>query len=79
MSNIPIKKFSAGTRSKRMKNERGQSTLEYILVLMVVVSVIFVVVRPVLGGLTEKIQEGLKGGFFQEDNTGSNFYYFSVR
>jgi hypothetical protein len=46
---------------------------------MVVLGVIFVMARPVIGSLGKKISDGLKGGFFAEDMSGSNFYYFPVR
>ncbi|MGE3260233.1 MAG: Flp family type IVb pilin [Bacteriovoracia bacterium] len=62
-----------------LRNERGQSILEYILVLAVVVGMIFVLARPVFGSLQKKIGDSLKEGFFSDDPSGGKFYYFNVK
>jgi hypothetical protein len=84
MRSIRTKKFSAVTLSREgrrsaLRNQQGQGFLEYILVLMVVLGVIFVLARPVIAKLEKTFEKGLKGGIFKEDPTGSNFYYFPLK
>lgn len=75
------KKFSGGTlyRKLRLDNERGQTIVEYILVVAVVVGMVFVLARPIFGSLQKKIGDSLKQGFFQDDPSGSKFYYFRIK
>ena len=77
------RKFSGGTLFRgvlrRVADQRGQGFLEYILVLMVVLGVVFVLARPVIQRLQTKFKTGLSGGVFKQDPTGSNFYYFPVK
>lgn len=80
MWSIRIRKFFGAILSRGMlRNERGQSILEYILVLAVVVGMIFVLARPVFGSLQKKIGDSLKEGFFSDDPSGGKFYYFNVK
>jgi hypothetical protein len=79
MLSIRLKKFFGATLSRATRDQRGQSILEYILVLMVVVGMIFVLARPVFGSLQKKIGDSLKQGFFTDDPTGGKFYYFNIR
>lgn len=76
MWTILTKKFFAAIRCN---NQRGQGMLEYILILVVVVSMFMLVGRPFLKDMGKKFQGLGKQGFLAEDNTGSNFYYFPIR
>lgn len=73
------KKFSGGTLSRALRNERGQTIVEYILVIAVVVGMIFVLAKPIFGSLQKKIGDSLKQGFFSDDPSGSKFYYFRIK
>lgn len=53
--------------------------LEYLLVTMVVVGVLFVAARPVIAKIQAKLDKGMKGGIFKEDPSGSQFYYFPLK
>ncbi|MGZ3650416.1 MAG: TadE/TadG family type IV pilus assembly protein [Bdellovibrionota bacterium] len=80
MRNILTRKFSAVTPSRGLlRNQRGQGILEYVLVLMIVLGVIFVMARPVIARLQSKFEKGIKGGIFKEDPTGGSFYYFPLK
>jgi hypothetical protein len=90
MWNIRIRKSSAATRSKpgagrsrlgRLSRlgERGQVMLEYLLIIAVVFSIFIFLARPYLKSLNKKFEEAGKSGFFAEDPSGSNFYYFPIR
>jgi hypothetical protein len=85
MRNTRTRKFSRGIRSKRpafprgLKDERGQGFLEYVLVLMVVLGMIFVLAKPVILRLQKTFEKGIKGSIFKEDPSGSNFYYFPIK
>ena len=77
MRSIRSKKSSGGTRSK-LADERGQTILEYLLVLAIVVSMFLLVAKPFLGDIAKKFQDMSKKGFFSEDPTGANFYYYPL-
>lgn len=87
MWNIRIRKSSAATRSKAgvgrsrlgRLGERGQVMLEYLLIIAVVFSIFIFLARPYLKSLNKKFEEAGKSGFFAEDPSGSNFYYFPIR
>ncbi|HEY8278357.1 MAG TPA: hypothetical protein VIH99_01955 [Bdellovibrionota bacterium] len=78
---IPIRKFFGAIRSSfpKFRNQRGQGFLEYTLVILVVLGVLFVAARPVIAKLQKTFEKGLKQGFFKEDPTGGNFYYFPLK
>jgi hypothetical protein len=81
---IPVNRYSwipvLGFRSSRIfRDQRGQGMLEYLLVLMVVLGVIFVAARPVIARLQKKFEKGIQGGIFREDPTGEQFYYFPLK
>ncbi len=76
MWSIRTRKSSAAIRSKK---ERGQVLVEYILIIMVVLGLFMIVARPALGKLGKKINDGLKGGIFADDPSGSGFYYYPVK
>ncbi len=87
MWSIPIRKFSAATRSapnppakrRRRFGEGGQGVLEYLLVLAVVIGIFLLASRTFMPGFKKKFQSVFKTGMFAEDSTGSKFYYFPVR
>ena len=79
MRNIHTKKFSSVIPFKRISNEGGQGMLEYVLVLMVVLGIVFVLAKPVIANIQKTFEKGLKGGIFKEDPTGNNFYYFPLK
>ncbi|MGZ3693957.1 MAG: Flp family type IVb pilin [Bdellovibrionota bacterium] len=79
MLSTAIKKFFGATLSRLRRDERGQTIVEYILVIAVVIGVIFVLARPIFGNLQTKIGDSLKAGFFSDDPTGGKFYYFNVK
>lgn len=79
MWNIRTRKSSGATRSSRLRDERGQAILEYILVLIVVLSLFVIVAKPAIGKLGKKINEGLKGGIFSDDPSGAGFYYYPIK
>ena len=62
-----------------VKDQRGQGFLEYVLVLLVVLGMIFVLARPVIAKLEGKFEKGLKGGIFKNDPTGAGYYYFPLK
>lgn len=74
MRSTRTRKFFGGIRS-----ERGQGMLEYVLVLIVVLGMVFMAARPVIAKLQKSMEKGMKGGIFKEDASGSNFYYFPVK
>jgi hypothetical protein len=89
---IPIRKSSEGIPCKgrrrgllrRLSNalprdERGQGILEYLLVVLVVVGVVFAGAKPVIARLKGKFEKSLKGGIFKDDPTGQQFYYFPLK
>lgn len=89
---IPTRKYSSGIPSKKRaigplsrfgfsfpRDERGQGFLEYLLVLLVVLGMIFVLARPVIASIQKKFEKGLKSGIFLEDPSGNNFYYFPLK
>ncbi len=85
---IPTRKCSKGTpsrsRSKRrrpglFRDQRGQGMLEYLLVVLVVVGVVFAGARPVINRLKDKFEKSLKGGIFKDDPSGQQFYYFPLK
>ena len=82
MWSIPTKKYSGAIRSSwsfRDRAARGQTIIEYLLVLAVVIGIFLVIARPLLKDLTSKYQKGFKAGIFEADDTGSRFYYFPVK
>jgi hypothetical protein len=83
MWNTLTRKSSAGIRSRAARRPRlgqsGQTMLEYLLIIAVVVSIFIVFARPFLKGLNKKFEDAGKSGFFAEDPSGSNFYYFPIR
>jgi hypothetical protein len=81
MLNIPTRKYSAVTRpnAPRLRNQRGQGILEYILILVVVLGIVFVLAKPVIEKLKKSFEVGLQKGVFKEDPTGANFYYFPLK
>jgi hypothetical protein len=58
--------------------QAGQAMLEYILILLLVVTMFMLVARPFLGDFAKKIQEAGRKGIFTDDPSGSNFYYFPI-
>ena len=80
MRSIRTKKFFGGIRSNPLgrRREGGQAVLEYLLLLLLAVSMFMIVARPYLGKLADKFQSLSKKGFLAEDPTGSNFYYFPI-
>jgi hypothetical protein len=60
-------------------DERGQGILEYLLVLMIVLGMIFVLARPVIAHLQKNFEKGMKGSIFKDDPSGSSFYYFPLK
>lgn len=78
MWSIPTKKYSGAIRSSP-RAARGQTIIEYLLVLAVVIGIFLVIARPLLKDLTSKYQKGFKAGIFEADDTGSRFYYFPVK
>ena len=78
MRNILIAKYFGATRFKS-GDQRGQTALEYILVLMVVLGVVFALARPLMNELSKKVQGSFKTGFLAEDPSGGGFYYFPLK
>lgn len=80
MWNIPTRKFFAAilSRAWRPKGERGQTVIEYLLILVVVLSIFMVFAKPFMKGLNKKFETASKKGFFAEDPSGGNFYYFPM-
>lgn len=76
MWSIRIRKFSGVIRSSR--REGGQVALEYLLVLIVSVSLFMIVAKPYLTDITKKFETLSKKGVFADDPSGSNFYYFPI-
>ena len=71
------KKFIA-VFCKAQKRERGQTLVEYVLVLVVIVGIIILLVRPFLGQFLGSMRGSFQdASIFKED--GSGFYYFPVR
>lgn len=92
MRSIPTRKFSEGIPCKKRRvsllrrisnflprDQRGQGILEYLLVVLVVVGVVFAGAKPVIARLKGKFEKALKGGIFKEDPTGQQFYYFPLK
>lgn len=79
---IPTRKFSKGILSdfsaRLWRDERGQGILEYLLVVLVVVGVVFAGAKPVINRLKGQFEKSLKGGIFKDDPTGQQFYYFPL-
>ena len=48
MPSILTRKFSGAILFNRMRGEKGQGMLEYVLVLMVVLGIVFVLAKPVI-------------------------------
>jgi hypothetical protein len=76
---IPTKKFFGGTLFRVFRNQKGQGFLEYLLILVVVLGVLFVAARPWVLKLENKFKTGFKAGIFTNDPTGSNFYYYPIK
>ncbi len=89
---IPTRKFSKGTPSRKgrisllrrisnflPRDQRGQGMLEYLLVVLVILGVVFAGAKPVIARLKGKFEKALKGGIFKEDPTGQQFYYFPLK
>lgn len=90
MWSILTKKYSAGIRSNLGRprplarkrphlGQRGQTMLEYLLIIAVVVGIFLVFARPFMKGLNKKFEDAGKTGFFAEDPSGSNFYYYPLK
>lgn len=75
MQSIPTRKYFAAIRF----SEKGQGFLEYVLVLAVVLGVVFVAAKPVIEKIKKNMADTMKAGVFQNDPTGSNFYYFPMK
>lgn len=60
-------------------NHRGQAVFEYLLIVVMVLGLFMAVVRPGIGKLGKKIQDGMNGSFFNTDDSGAGFYYFPVK
>ena len=69
-------KCSAAIRSG---DERGQVVVEYILILVAVISIFVAILRPEVKNLQNKLTAQFSKGFFQTDETGEGFYHFRVR
>jgi Tfp pilus assembly protein FimT len=80
MWNIPIRKFFAAIRSRALApgGEKGQTIVEYLLILVVVLSIFMVFAKPFMKDLNKKFETASKKGFFAEDPSGGNFYYFPM-
>ena len=61
------------------RDQRGQGMLEYLLVVLVILGVVFAGAKPVIARLKGKFEKALKGGIFKEDPTGQQFYYFPLK
>jgi hypothetical protein len=82
MWSIPIRKYSAATQSAKrgiLRSESGQGILEYVLVLVVVVTIFLFIARPYMAKLGPRFQDVFKGGIFKDDSSGNGFYYFPVK
>jgi competence protein ComGC len=53
--------------------------LEYMLILLVVMSMFMIVARPFLTKMGEKFKKVGKQGFFTDDPTGAQFYYYRIK
>lgn len=62
-------------RSRRC--QKGQTSLEYILLLFVIVGIFIVVLKPFFASFKDQLAEGLKSTTFDPDNP--NFYYYPIR
>lgn len=65
--------------SNKALGESGQAIVEYILVVVVVLSIFVFFARPKLGELGSKLSQNLQGGVFSDDPSGAGFYYFPVK
>jgi hypothetical protein len=83
MSNIRTKRSSAAIRFERLlprlRSQSGQGILEYTLILIVVLGIVFVMAKPVIAKLQGRLTDNLKKGIFANDPTGANFYYFPLK
>ncbi len=68
------RKYSAAIRS----DERGQVVVEYILILVAVISIFVAILRPEVKNLQNKLTSQFSKGFFQVDETGEGYYHFRV-
>jgi hypothetical protein len=76
---IPTRKFSGATHSRGPgRGQSGQGLLEYMLILLMVVSIFVVFARPFMNQFSQKFQSITKKGFFTDDPTGANFYYYPL-
>ncbi len=80
MWSIHIRKcFAAILKAPKWRDQKGQTILEYLLILIVVVSLFMLIARPYIGTIGKKFQDLNKKGFFAEDTSGSNFYYYPLK
>jgi hypothetical protein len=79
-SSIPTLKKGAGeARARRRRSQLAQGTIEYILVLAVVIGVFIKVIRPGLTLLQDKIGRGNAANpFLSETAGGAGYYYFPM-
>ncbi len=73
------RKCSVAGLRRRRKGERGQTAMEYLLVLFVILGIFVTIFRPQFNKFKEQMAKGLSAGFFEEDSTGGNFYYFPMK
>jgi len=61
------------------RSEAGQGILEYILVLAVVLSIFMVFGKPFVAKFGPKFRDIGKDGFFTDDSSGAQFYYYRIK
>lgn len=61
------------------KSQSGQGILEYVLVLAVVLTIFLIFAKPFVKKFGPRFRDMGKEGFFADDTTGAQFYYYRIK
>lgn len=72
----PLRKF---LKPILFRSQKGQGILEYVLVMAVVLSIFLIFAKPFVSKFGPRFRDIGKEGFFADDSSGSQFYYYRIK